>query len=219
MIGKLLKKEWALCLHPTCFIFLAFAFFVFIPNYPYEVAYFFSGLAVFFVCLTARENGDFAYTCSMPVKKRDVALARIVFCVCFQIALVLLSGLAICLKQVLLPPEMQTNMAGSCANLALLGHGCVLLGLFNIIFFPLYFQKPERVGVPFMIAAIAQFCVIALLCALRFTAPVYSDALTVPDPANIGIKAVFFCVGLVVYLACTVISCVLSMRRFERVNL
>ncbi|MDE5547885.1 MAG: hypothetical protein K2J30_02695 [Clostridia bacterium] len=79
MIGKLLKKEWALCLHPTCFIFLAFAFFVFIPNYPYEVAYFFSGLAVFFVCLTARENGDFAYTCSKPVKQRAVALARVLF--------------------------------------------------------------------------------------------------------------------------------------------
>ena len=52
----LLKKEFLLCLHPTCFIFLAFAAFVFLPNYPYEVMFFFSGLSVFFVCLTARQR-------------------------------------------------------------------------------------------------------------------------------------------------------------------
>lgn len=219
MIAKLLKKEFALCKHPTCFLFLSFAFFVFIPNYPYEVAYFFSGLSVFFVCLTARENGDFAYTCSMPVKKRDVALARILFCVCFQAMLLVLSGLSVWWKQLLFPPEMQVNMAGSCANLALLGHGFVLLGLFNLIFFPLYFQRPERVGVPFAIAATVQFCVIAFLCAVRFVAPVYSDLLTVPDPQNIGVKTLFFGLGTLFYLLCTGVSCLLSVRLFEKVNL
>ena len=39
---NLIKKEIALCLHPTAFIFLAFAALVFVPNYPYEVIFFFS---------------------------------------------------------------------------------------------------------------------------------------------------------------------------------
>lgn len=216
---KLLKKEFALCLHPTCFIFLAFALFVFIPNYPYEVAYFFSGLSVFFVCLTARENGDFTYTCSMPVGKRDVALARILFCVCFQVVLLALSGIAVCLKQALLPPEMQVNMAGSCANTALLGHGALLLGLFNLIFFPLYFQSPEKIGVPFLLASVAQFCVIALLCTLRFVAPVYSTLLIEPDPASMGVKAIVLCTGLALYAAMTAAACFLSANKFEKVNL
>lgn len=216
---NLIKKEFALCLHPTCVLFLCFALFPFIPNYPYEVAFFFSGLSVFFVCLTARENGDPAYTCSLPVRKRDVANARILFCVCFQVALLLLTGIAVCLKELLLPPDAQINLAGSCANLALLGHGGVLLGIFNLVYFPLYYKKPERVGISFLIAAAAQFLVIGGLCVLRFVAPVYSDLLVAPDPANMGVKSAIFAGGLAFYLACTAGACVLSARLFERVDL
>ena len=41
---NLIKKEIALCMHPTAFIFLFFAVLVFMPNYPYEVIFFFSCL-------------------------------------------------------------------------------------------------------------------------------------------------------------------------------
>ena len=43
---NLIKKEIALCMHPTAFIFLFFAVLVFMPNYPYEVIFFFSCLSV-----------------------------------------------------------------------------------------------------------------------------------------------------------------------------
>ena len=66
---NLIKKEIALCLHPTAFIFLAFAALVFVPNYPYEVIFFFSCLSVFFCCMMTRENGDIAFSCALPVKK------------------------------------------------------------------------------------------------------------------------------------------------------
>lgn len=37
---NLIKKEIALCMHPTAFIFLFLAVLVFVPNYPYEVIFF-----------------------------------------------------------------------------------------------------------------------------------------------------------------------------------
>ena len=43
----LLKKEFSLSLHPTSFFYPLFAAFVFIPDYPYEVAFFFCTLSVF----------------------------------------------------------------------------------------------------------------------------------------------------------------------------
>ncbi len=219
MRAKLIKKEFALSAHPTNYLFLAFCLFVLIPNYPYEVAFFFSGLGTFFVCLTARENGDLYYTCALPVKKGDVALARVLFCMIFQCALLLLTGIAVLVKEVCFPPEMQINLAGSCANLALLGHGGVLLGTFNLIFFPLYFRNPVKVGRPFVLASAVQFVAIAALCALRFTAPVYSDLLVAPDPANMAAKAAVFSAGIVVYAACSAAACVLSQRRFEATDL
>lgn len=216
---KLLEKEFSLCLHATCFLFLAFAAFVFIPNYPYEVMFFFSGLSVFFVCLTARENGDAAFSCTLPVKKGKIACARVLFCAVFQIMLLALAGIATAVKEACFPVEMQVNYAGSAANLALLGHGGVLMGLFNLVFFPWYFKDPSKVGLPFSVAALAQFFGIALLVALRFTAPVYSDLLVSPDPANMGVKAIFFSVGIAFYLGATAVACYLSARRFEKTDL
>ncbi len=219
MTIRLLKKEFALCLHATNLIFLALAAFVFIPNYPYEVMFFFSGLSVFFVCLTARENQDASFSCTLPVKKRQVACARILFCAVFQVALLVLAGVAVAIKETCFPVQAQLNFAGSTANLAFLGHGGVLLGIFNLIFFPWYFKNPTKVGVPFVVAAVVQFLVIALLIALRFTAPVFSDSLVSPDPSDMGIKTIFFCVGIAFYLGATAVSSCLSARIFEKTDL
>ncbi len=218
MIG-LLKKEFALSLHATCILFLAFAAFVFIPNYPYEVMFFFSGLSVFFVCISARENQDAPFSCTLPVPKRAVACARILFCAVFQVALLILAGIAVAIKESCFSPEAQINMAGSVANLAFLGHGGLLLGLFNLIFFPWYFRDPTKVGLPFLVAAAVQFLVIACLTVLRFAAPVYSDLLLSVDPANLGVKAIFFCVGIAFYFGATALSCYLSAKRFEKTDL
>ena len=216
---KLLKKEFTLSLHATSILFLAFCAFVFIPNYPYEVMFFFSGLSVFFVSLTARENGDIAFSCTLPVRKREVALARVLFCAIFQLALLLLTGVTVAVKEVCFPQEMQINLAGSTANLALLGHGGVLLGLFNLIFFPWHMKEPTKVGLPFLVGAIVQFFVIAVLIVLRFVCPVYCDLLVAPDPENMGVKAIFFCVGIAFYFCATALAAYLAMRRFESTDL
>ena len=53
---KMLMKEWKLCMHPTGYIMLLCAALVMVPGYPYGVTCFYMGLAIFFICLTAREN-------------------------------------------------------------------------------------------------------------------------------------------------------------------
>lgn len=219
MIFRLLKKEFSLCLHLTSIVFLFFCAFVFIPNYPYEVMFFFSGLSVFFVCLTARENQDAHFSCTLPVRKGEAAVSRILFCAVFQTALLVLAGVATAIKETCFPTEAQINLAGSSANLAFLGHGGLLLGIFNLIYFPWHFKNPTKVGIPFVVAAAVQFLVIALLIVLRFTAPVYSDLLVSPDPANMGVKAVFFSVGIAFYFGATALSCFLSSRQFEKADL
>ena len=45
---NLIRKELALCMHPTAFIFIIYAALVFVPNYPYEVNYIFSCLSEYF---------------------------------------------------------------------------------------------------------------------------------------------------------------------------
>lgn len=215
----LLKKEFLLCLHPTCFIFLLFSAFVFIPNYPYEVMFFFSGLSVFFVCLTARENGDIGFSAVLPARRGDIVLARMLTCAIFQFALLVLAGVTTAVKELAFSPEAQINLAGSSANLAFLGNGFLLLGVFNLVFFPLYFGAPHKVGIPFLLAGAAQFLLIAVFITLRFAVPLWRDMLSAPDPAYMGVKCAVFFAGLVLYAAFTVLSYFLSRKRFARVDL
>lgn len=215
----LLKKEWLLCLHPTAFLFLAFGLFVFIPNYPYEVMFFFSGLSVFFVCLTARENGDAAFSSALPVKRERVAHARVLMCAMFQTALWLVAGIFTAIKQACFLPELQFNAAGSTANIAFLGYGAIIMGTFNLTFFPLHYKNTNKVGIPFVLASALEFLLIALLITFRYAVPLFRDVLNQPDPADIGAKAVVLCIGLVYYGVCTYLSARISGKIFAKTDL
>lgn len=213
----LIQKELSLCLHPMAIVFLIFAALVFVPNYPYEVIFFFSGLSVFFICTAARENGDLTFTCALPIKKRDIPLARILVAVIFQCALLLLTALCIAVKQLAFPDEMLINLAGNSANLAFCGFGAFLLGVFNLIFFPLYYREPNRIGVPFLISTAVQFLLIGMMVVIR-QLPFYTP-LTLPDATNYGVKLAVLLGGLGLYGAMTAFSAWLSMKYFEKVDL
>ena len=213
---NLIKKEIALCMHPTAFIFLFFAVLVFVPNYPYEVIFFFSCLSVFFCCMMTRENGDIAFSCALPVKKEHIPLAKILVVFGLQGIILLLVGIFGAVKGVVLPAEQYVNQAGISANLALVGNGAVLLGVFNLIFFPRYFKAPDKIGVPFVIGAIAVFLLIGIFIVLRWATPLYSVTLNGLNSVNTGAKAAALITGVVIYIIMSAISCKLSMGHFQR---
>ena len=64
---KLLRKEFSLCMHPTCWLMPLLSVLILTPGYPYGVCCFYVALSIFFVCLTARENHDAAYTLTLAV--------------------------------------------------------------------------------------------------------------------------------------------------------
>ena len=213
----LIKKEFSLCLHPMAVVFLSFAALVFVPNYPYEVIFFFSGLSVFFICMAARENGDLAFTCSLPVRKRSIPLARIIVAVMFQCALLLLTALSIVMKQAFFPDELLVNLVGNSANLAFCGFGALLLGVFNLVFFPLHYKNPTKIGVPFVISSVVLFLFIGVMIAIR-QFPFYAPLLA-PDFVNYGVKLAVLLCGLVLYCIMTALAAWLSGKKFERVDL
>lgn len=211
---KLLKKEFSLCLHPASVIFLLFGAFVFIPNYPYEVMFFFNGLGIFFICLTARENGDLAFSCTLPVRKKHVAYARIVMALILQGILLLGATLFTLLKWAFLPTP---NLAGMDANVTFLGMGLFLMGTFNLIFFPTYFSNPNKVGKPFILASIVVFALIFVEIACCYALPLFSQHLD--SYHSLGLQLVALAVGAVVYACFTALCFRLSGRNFEKFDL
>ena len=213
MLGKLLKKEWTLCIHPAAWIMLGLCVLILIPNYPYTVSFFYITLGLFFISMNARENHDFTYTLTLPVPKKDAVTGRFLLAVSLELLSLLLSGAMIALHARLLQAP---NEVGMDANLALLGEGLMLYGLFHLLFFPAHYKDVSRVGAPFIIASTAVFVFIALDAVLCHALPFWRDVLDSPDPEHLGAKLVFCAVGAVFYVGATLFSLRLSQKRFLR---
>ena len=213
---QLLKKEFLLAAHPTGYLFLGLAAMMLIPSYPLTVTFFYPCLGIFFISMTARENRDMFYTVLLPVKKRDAVKARFFLCVFFQAGQILLCVPFLFLRA-LYPPE--GNIVGLDANTALLGFGLTLMGLFNLIFFPLHYKNPNKVGVPFLLGSLALFLGIIISEALPHFVPFVRDALDTPLFLHLPEKLLCLLCGAVIYTLLTTLACRKSMRSLEALDI
>ena len=213
---KMLMKEWKLCMHPTGYIMLLCAALILVPGYPYGMSCFYMGLAIYFICLTARENHDAAYTLTLPVSRADAVKARILFCGVLEVADLLLIALFILLKQVI---GSQPNPAGLDAGVALIGEAMILFALFNMIFFPNYYRDINKPGKAFLFASAAVFLWIILEVIGTYAIPFFRDVLDRPDPEQMSDKLLFTLGGLALFLAGTAWSIRTSAKKFGEVDL
>ena len=212
---KLLMKEWKLCIHPTAYIMLLCAALILVPGYPYGVSCFYMGLAIFFICLTARENHDATYTLMLPVSRGDAVKGRILFCTLLEVIDLLVMGVFILIKYAI---GTVPNPAGLDAGLALIGDGMIIFAIFNLIFFPIYYTDINKPGKAFGFAAAAVFLWIILEIISTYTVPFF-QMLDTPDPRNMSDKALFTLAGLALFLAGTAKSIQMSTKKFEEVDL
>ena len=213
---KMLMKEWKLCMHPTGYIMLLCAALILVPGYPYGVSCFYMGLAIYFICLTARENHDASYTLTLPVSRRDAVRARILFCSVLEVIDLLLMALFILIKQLI---GNMPNPAGLDAGVALIGEGMILFAIFNMIFFPVYYRDINKPGKAFLPAAAAMFLWIILEVVGTYAVPFLRDVLDQPDPRYMSDKLLFTLGGLALFLGGTALSIQRSVKRFEELDL
>ena len=189
---------------------------ILVPGYPYGVSCFYMGLAVYFICLTARENHDASYTLTLPVSRRDAVRARILFCSVLEVIDLLLMALFILIKQLI---GNVPNPAGLDAGVALIGEGMILFAIFNMIFFPVYYRDINKPGKAFLPAAAAMFLWIILEVVGTYAVPFLRDVLDQPDPRYMSDKLLFTLGGLALFLGGTALSIQRSVKKFEELDL
>lgn len=212
----LLMKEIRLAMHPTAPLFLGLSAMLLIPNYPYGVVFFYTALAVFFTCLSGRENQDVMFTMLLPVAKRDVVRARMALVILLEGAQLLAAIPFAMLRSAMIAAP---NMAGMDANTVLFGFALMELALFNLVFFPAYYRDVRKVGAAFIKGSTAVFGFILLEEAAVHTAPWVRDVLDTPDPQHLPQKLTVLAVGAAMFAVLTLLARALSIRRFERMDL
>jgi hypothetical protein len=213
---NLLAKEIRLALHPTALLFLPLSAMLLIPNYPYYVVFFYTGLAVFFTCLAGRENHDVSYTLSLPVRKRDIVKARYALVVGLQLLQLALAVPFAALRQSF---DLPGNKVGMDANIAFFGLSFVMLGIFNVVFFAVYYADTDKVGKAFNLSSIAvgAYMIVAEACA--HLVPFARNRLDTEDPRFLLDKLLVLFLGALIYALATLLSCRKSIASFERLDL
>lgn len=213
---KLLRKEILLSMHPTAIIFLSLSMMLIIPNYPYYVIFFYTGLAVFFTCLNGRENNDVFYTLSLPVTKKDVVKSRFAFVIILQLVQAIVAIPFAIIRQSM---PLQGNQVGMDANIALFGLSFIMIGIFNYIFFGIYYKNVNNVGKAFSWSSVAVFLYISVAETCAHVVPFVRDYLDTKDPEYLIYKLIVLLAGIVIYALLTHISYKKSVKSFEALDL
>jgi uncharacterized protein with PQ loop repeat len=213
---NLLRKELLLSMHPTASIFLILSMMLIIPNYPYYVVFFYTGMAVFFTCLTGRENNDVFYSLTLPIAKKDIVKARFAFVILLQLAqMVIAIPFAIIRQSMSLPG----NQVGMDANITLFGLSLIMIGLFNYIFFGIYYKNVNKVGTAFVWSSIAVFVYMAIAEVCAHAVPFARDYLDTKDPQYLAYKLIVLIVGAIIYVLLTYVIYRKSVKSFEALDL
>ncbi len=214
---NLLYKELRLALQAPAVLFLLLSAMLIIPNYPYYVTFFYTALGIFFCCQLGRENNDVYYTLTLPVRKRDAVTARFLLAALLEAAQLIIAVPFAFLRQSI--RSLGGNAVGMDANIALFGLSLVMLGLFNLTFFPAYYKDVRKVGGPFVKGCVVVFVFIVAAEACAHAVPFFREKLDTMHGAFLPEKLAVLAAGLVLWALLTLLAWKTSVKRFEKLDL
>ena len=148
----LLYKEFKLAMHPVCYTFiLLFPLMILIPSYPIAIGFIYvlSCYPILFLGANkGQQSNDLLFSTLMPVRKKDIVLARIITVAAMQFSFIAIMSallpLAIYMRSTVDPssPNVGLDIEGYVSVLAisLLGYAIA-----DIIFFPIYYKKGKSI--------------------------------------------------------------------------
>lgn len=215
---NILKKEMTLSASILSYLFIAFGIMFFIPGYPILCGAFFVTLGIFQSFQNAREANDIVFSALLPVAKKDVVKGKFLFsCFIELCSVVLMLGAAVVRMTLLRDTPAYRNNAMMNANLFALGAALLIFGLFNLIFIGGFFKTAYKLGKPFVTHIIVTFLVIGICETLHHIPGL--EAVNAFGFDHILLQAVSLALGIVAYLALTVLSYEWAHRNFERIDL
>lgn len=154
----LLYKELRLAMHPICYVFVAlFPFMILIPAYPLGVGFIYI-LACYPILFLGANKGqqsnDLLYSVLLPVRKKDIVLARIMTVILMQVVFMLLITALYPVARLISasiiqnaedPDKYMIPGLGLDSFVLLLAIGIIGYALADLIFFPIYYKKGKSI--------------------------------------------------------------------------
>lgn len=215
---NLLRKECKLATLPLTYLFLLFSLMTFIPGYPILCGVFFVCLGIFQSYQRSREDNDILYSVLLPVSKREVVKAKYMTVVLLQMTAFAICTVCTVVRMTFLSDvRVYTSNALMGANFVFLAFVLLIFATFNVIFVGGFYKTAYGIGKPFVTFVVVNFLIIGLAETL-YHIPGF-DWLNVLDFSCFGEHFLILVIAVIVYVVSTVLSCRVSQKRFEKIDL
>ena len=153
----LIYKEFKLAMHPICYVFIAmFPFMILIPSYPMAIGFIYvlSSYPILFLGANkGQQSNDLLYSTLLPIRKKDIVLARIITVLVMQFAFMLimsaLAPLAYFMQQNVIIEDSGEHLVNPGIPLegfvSLLGIAIIGFAIADLIFFPIYYKNGKSI--------------------------------------------------------------------------
>lgn len=213
---NLLYKEFKLVIHPLYHLIPLFGALVLIPTWVYFVALmYFLFIAIPNIFVNAKAQNDTGFSVLLPVRKNDVVKARVLSMATLEVIQVAVAAVFVAIS---LTYYRQGNFFID-ANIAYLGCALVMYGVFNLVFFPLFYRTAHKVGVPLMIALVASFLFSTIIELLVVLSPAAANVLDGRTPDALMRQIPVLAAGMAVFAFLTWLGFHFSAKNFEKVDL
>ena len=154
----LIYKEMRLSMHPICYIFIVlFPLMILIPSYPLGIGFIYVLTCYPILFLGAnkgQQSNDLLYSTLLPVRKKDIVMARIFTVIFMQVAFILIMSalypLARMLNEAIIansknPEESMIPGLGLNSYVLVLAFAIIGYAIADLIFFPIYYKHGKSI--------------------------------------------------------------------------
>ena len=154
----LLFKELRLAMHPICYVFIAlFPFMMLIPSYPLGIGFIYVLTCYPILFLGAnkgQQSNDLLFSTLLPVRKKDIVMARILTVIFMQIAFILVMTALYPVARIInnaiaqsaeKPSEYMIPGLGLDSYVLLVAIALIGYAIADIIFFPIYYKHGKSI--------------------------------------------------------------------------
>ena len=223
----LIYKELKLAMHPICYVFIClFPIMILIPSYPLGIGfiYILSCYPILFLGANkGQQSNDLLYSTLLPVRKKDIVLARIFTVIFMQIAFILLLcafyPLAILINNSIKvssddPTKLTIPGLGLNSFVLLLAVAIIGYAIADLIFFPIYYKHGKSIVMSTLFTILGFVIYIGL-----FTIGLpYIPGLEFLNNLHVGIQFAALGGAILISLGLHVIVYRVSAKRLEKVD-
>jgi ABC-2 type transport system permease protein len=213
---NLFYKEFRLWWHPALYLWLLSGSWLLFPNRPFFIAFSFIFLAFHTAFPTGRINQDVFFTASLPVRKKDIVLARICFMAGLELLQIIVAIPFAIINSLVFP---NGNVAGMNSNFAFFGFVLIMYAIFNIIYLPSFYKTAYQVSMPIILAILAVLVYVVTLELTIAFVPILRTNLDGLGASHLASQLPLLIAGIVLFILMTLFAYQISANRFEKADL